>query len=458
MSWLAKILIIVGTWSLIYFRKVSEGGSIGADTLTYRSDFVYGAAVIIGLAGVLWDRWSNNWQPLDLSARRVFRYFVLYLAFGTVATVLSSTSLVTSLIGFAEILKLITNLALFYLTCRYAQSDTIFYKRIVYALCLSQIVPLAAAFLSVVFPGVYSQLTANLNADEEIFSGGERFKGLTANPVQLCIGATVAISFIYVSALYDFKKGRPGRGVLSLLYVLGLVMITLWTLSRSALLALAAAFLLGSFAYVIARGEAKALRRWLFVSVLGMLLMAGGWTVLSLSTAGTQQDVSTDFGERFEGGLLSGRGEIWQYYFPIALENPQGIGFAYTSLYIYTNQYGDFPPHNLVLTAWMEGGLGATLSLVAMLWVLWKKIRSETSMHGGEEEFKFFWGAVTAWVAVWVYCVWLGPPLADFTHQILLALIMAGTPGLRSSASRGETEPGRGDVYLGPAATEDPVS
>lgn len=439
--WFVQFLILLATWSLIYYRKVTEWGVFTLASVSYRSDFVFGLAIVVAIIGTIFGHRSRRKRPWSQPAKGLVAVFGSYLVFCSAATLLSFYyyNLWFDNFSFLGVVKILLGFGTFVVTYSYARDDSVFYKRVVWALYLSQIVPLALGLVFLVTPQLFWRISDFVSPGPEpwVIGYGDRFMGLTSNPVQLALGAIVAISFGWVLAICDFQKGRRARALWRLAYILGLLAISILTLVRTALGAFGMVFAVGSLVRNYSRGGRKVRSVWPIACLIGLFLALGAWQLVPSETTGLLD-------QRLAGKLLSGRSEIWGYYLPIALKHPLGVGFNYqikfvAETYEITSKYmrKGMPPHSQMLEAWMQGGLGATLSMVVLLIIVLRQIRAELRANAREEGFKYFWGAVTAWAALGVFNLFSGSPFVEFTEQILLALIVAGTPKMPAVSPEG---------------------
>lgn len=470
---LVRGLILLGTVSLVYYRRVSANGAITASSITYRSDFVFAAAVAIAIAvGAV----SFRTRPFTRSTptrieQIVCGALILYFLSASLATVIAALRyhLWFDFLGLGEFLKTILALSLFGVAYTYLKSAPSFFRSLALALALPWLLPLA---LGVVYLSDPIHWAYTL---EGFLSFGGRLQALTSNPQQVATGSLVSLAFVWAFVVQP-RRNRQSWGVAAgLLYATGLSFLTIWTISRSGLAVLPVVVALPLLILRTPVRRAAKMVGLLGTSVaLSFILLpyivqphivvktdrslgispnvqtrveAGGnrtqpQAVPSHIAAKTDQSlrILTNVQTRVEAGV--DRIRIWRYYISAALSNPLGVGFNYEQRFSFPNPY---QPHinaeDNLLTAWMFGGVFAVLGLLSLLaagaWRASEVIRHKRDSAG----FPIYVGVVTALTAIWLMSTFFGVPLQDYTHSLLLAMLLAGVSDPASVAKRPISDP-----------------
>src|SRR5438132_13267809 len=102
-------LLILGTASLIYFKRITEegGGTVTSESIGYRSDFVFLLAVLLAMVVGMPRFLTRGKLVLTQTEVVVFGAITSYLMFCVVATLLSmaTSNLEFDLIGFSNLSK-----------------------------------------------------------------------------------------------------------------------------------------------------------------------------------------------------------------------------------------------------------------------------------------------------------------------------------------------------------------
>ena len=428
---IVQLLILVGTAALVYYTRITDAyGQFSLATITFRSDFMFLAAVVVGaIAHILNSLRLSRVHRQDFSklAGAAFLLQWFFFAFGIFATLYANVSsdLWFDQVGFANFGKMLLGIALGMVTYESLQRDMGFYKWVARALFISPVLPLTLGILSMISPSALGSLFGgvfSVGRSYAIFGPGQRFQGLTTNPFQAVINSFVAVSFVWVMAWYNLMHRKRLIGVVQVLYVLGLVLLIFWSLTRTGLIVLAFVLLLGSFFASYYLAGRKDVPRVLPTVSVALVVVGIAWALLP-------QDTVSLLVERF--GVVSGRLVLWRYYLDVALANPLGVGFNYEQVFFLPRPGYFLNPHNSVLVAWMYGGVGAVLCMLLLLGVILRSIRLGLRRARDASAVSCYYvGAVTALLGYWVLTIFLGVPIGDYTHSLLLALVLSS--GLHS--------------------------
>lgn len=441
---LVVVFILAGTASLGYFRKITDQGVFSLHSLTYRSDFVFLAAVV--LAGALWGASLRQWRQIRLTkTERVLALSLgVYLASCIWATLFAAAAykLWFNLQGFANLSKTLLGISLTLVTYVYLKDDAAFYKNLAWVLILPPLVPVTLGAVLLISSSTYHHAFGQL----PLVSDGDRFMGLTSNPFQVSFGLLVAISFLWPMTIWEAFRGRWVHTALGLICVGGLTFGALWAMARSGVIALL---------FVLIFGAAAMLRylrvkpsHYATAAGVTLLLLGGVWSVLP-------QDVTLALVGRFEPlrpapalptaeahqapnpivqsapSVSSGYGRlaIWRYFTDVALRNPLGFGFNYEQRFYFVNPYQErVPPHNNILATWMYGGLPATLGLIVFWLAVFQTIAMKLQSGLPVGIFALYLGASGAFLVMWLLSFVIGNLIGEFTYSILLAMVLAGPP------------------------------
>src|SRR2546425_9801979 len=157
MSRFIDVLLVVGAASMIYFKKVTEDGAITADSIRYRADFVFFAAVVLGALGGVAMVLRGRLQKPTQTEFLVFGSLVTYLLFCVVATGLSliAFDLRFDLIGISNALITLLGIGLLIVTYVRLKLNGALYKWLAVALYLPPAIPLILGLTYLVSPAIY---------------------------------------------------------------------------------------------------------------------------------------------------------------------------------------------------------------------------------------------------------------------------------------------------------------
>src|SRR5438445_11415663 len=89
--------------------------------------------------------------------------------------------------------------------------------------------------------------------------------------------------------------------------------------------------------------------------------------------------------------------------------------------------------------AWMFGGIGGFASMMIAVWAVLRSIVMQIRRGYGAAGFLYYVGAVSGLLGTWI--PFWGPSLHDFTHAILLAMVLSGVPAMDRVAAATQREP-----------------
>jgi len=427
---ISEILILVGTVSLIYYDKITDEGVLSTSTIVYRYDFIFAIAIFFGIIKAILILLKHKIR-LNTIEEKIFSVFMVFFLSSLFATFISYFiyDLSYNLQGFANLTKLFMNFALTILIYLLIQNNPNFSKHLSIALYLSPMITLLLTLLFLMAPSIFYSIFGSFEFITRKYSlltelSWGRFEGLTSNPFQVAITNLVAISFLWVFALYYFNRNKIINFTLLLVYIGGLTYIIFLTGVRSAFIVLAYIFLAGLlFFYKQARNKKK-LTFIVAILLIGTTLM-GAYKVLPVMS---RESMAFRFGDQ-------DRLEIWKYFIGVSLENPFGVGFNFEQKYGYKTPYfdsdrpnrPDFPPHNNFLTASVYGGILSFLCLIFFFKIVILYIKKSLTA----KDIKLFnyndlcyIGAIIALGGIWIISIFIGLPFFE-QHAIVLAMIIA---------------------------------
>lgn len=253
---LAKLLeravgwgLVIGAASLVYFTPVTTQRVFTLRSLQYRSDFVFLFVVIgaiaLGIRSVMRHRRIESPRE-DLT---LYLALALYLAASLAATGFSLhlRGLGFDLTGVANLTKTVLTVGLFVTVYSLTKDNDRLYRNVAMALFVSPLIPLAAGVLFVAGP-LARFATFRCTGNHALFSWGERFQGLTSDPLQFFVNACVALAFVWVLCLNSLERRRATASAASLIYAGALIYFALWTQARGGVIAIAASLVVGAVA------------------------------------------------------------------------------------------------------------------------------------------------------------------------------------------------------------------
>ena len=440
-------LLILGSASLIYFKRITEagGGAVTSESISYRSDFVFLFAVLLAIvvgAPRFLTRGRLVWTQTEVI---VFGALASYLMFCVIATLLSTViyNLRFDLIGFSNFGKHMLASLLCLVTYLRLKDNPKLYKWLAVAFFVPPAVPLVLGVVYLVSPAMYLALFEDPSAvhtQVSLLSDAYRFQGLASNPFQMLTSGFVAIAFVLPMTVRQ-AFGRKWRGsTIGFLYVIGLVFLIFWTMTRTGLVMLVFAVVFGSFMALY--HLRKDVMRFL-VTLVGALLVVGvAWMLMPEDSAQVylsrfySRDVVFGRWEYYTGGRI----DIWRYFIEVALDHPLGVGFNFEQKFTIDSSFQErLNPHSGLLMAWMFGGLGGMLSVLVFMGAVLRLIRIEVKRYRMDPGFLYYVGAVTGMIGIWI--AWQGPTFSEFTHAILLAMVLHGTPTTATNPAVGSVTP-----------------
>ena len=429
-----EALILVGTASLVYWPAVHRGTTI----IPFRAELPFAIALALGVAEMVVRPRRGLEEPLlaDPEARWTCIALGVLLGACVLATGLSwfRYHLAFNALGRETMLKLILNMLIFALIYRALRVNERLFEKVALALFLSTLVPLGLGLSIIIDPHVHEFLTGALRLPPLVF-GGERFQGLTSNPVMMTFNALTGTAFFLTLAFYELRPRRlRAWGLASVVGGMGLLI--LWSQSRAALIALACLVAMAVIAgvLVLRRGIG---RRGLLIALIALVMIAG-WrlvpTIVATPASGVHpQDLLT---ERLvgEGADPGGRLTIYRYYAHLIPSNPLGVGFNYEQIFVADLTYQHrVAAHSSFFELWMFGGVGAVLAAAAVFVIAGvRAVRGLRAMAGRGEPGKVadlsYLAAAIAFVSYWIEMTFIGSPFNETINFVLLAMILSGAP------------------------------
>lgn len=422
---IVAFLLVVGTVSLIYYKRITDQGVLTIHSITYRSDFVFFAAVGIGLVEwVCWSRWKrvSRLAPIE---RLVAVSLGLYLFACLVASAHAYFIYVLPFDskGLANLGKTVLGSLLLLLTMMHLRGNPRLFPWLAAALWFS---PLASAGLGILLlasPASYHRMFGNLS----LFGTHDllRYQGLTSNPSQLATSSFVAIAFLWGLALHGLLRRQWICGIAALLGTVGLAFAVFWSSSRGGAIALI--FVLVFVTLEMWPKAAKTRFRLVSILIGALLLVAVAWIWLP-----------SGLRNHFEARWVTGntRIQIWQYFGGLAVTNPIGLGFNYERRFEFPNPYqADINVQNNVMAAWLYGGVLAVWATLLFMWVCLYTARIALRKRGRTNAWPLYIGAVAGFLAMWLSSLATGILFPDYTHAILAAMVLAGVAYVESPAN-----------------------
>ena len=416
---LVEFLIIIGTASLIYYRKITDEGTLTWAALRYRSEFPFLAGALLGMIELALRRQRRRVGQWTAVEKLVFFSLGFYLLSCLNATVLSFVKfhLGFDSRGFANFSKTALAIALLSITYAHVKDNRAFYQWLARAL---YVFPLLSVALGIVFLADSSAYQYTLGGPP-LFSGNDpRFQGLTSNPLQVSLSSLVAIAFLWPATILSAHRNAWIWAGVGLVCIEGLTLVVFWAMARSAVIVLV--LLLVLVAPIMLRRLRAPFLHYVAALVVIALLLFSAWRLLS------SQDAAA-LAWRFNPAAGVDRMDIWKYFARVALANPLGVGFNYEQKFLFLNPYQPgINAQNNLLSAWMFGGLFAVVAVLAFLWGCCRSIAAEFNRGAGHENFALYAGAVTAFLTLWTVSLTSGILFGDFTHSILAAMVLSGVP------------------------------
>lgn len=440
-------LLILGTASLIYFKRITEegGGAVTSESIGYRSDFVFLLAVFLAIVVGIPRFLRCGKLVWTQTEAVVFGAIASYLMFCVIATLLSMVmyNLRFNLIGFSNLGKSFLMPTLCLVTYIRLKDNPKLYRWLALACFIPPVVPLVFGVVYLVSPATYLSFFEDQSAvgvQVSLMSGGDRFQGLTSNPFQMLINGFVAIAFVLPMTVRRMFGGKWGGSTIGFVYIVGLIFLIFWTMTRTGLIILLFALVFGCFMAVYhLRKDAT---RFVATMVGGLLLVGLAWSLMPEDFARSylsrfySHDVVVGRLEYYTGGRI----ELWNYFIEVALEHPMGVGFNFEQKYTIDTSFQEkLNPHSAILIAWMFGGVGGFVSVLVFMWGVLRSIRVGVKRYRTERGFLYYIGAVTGVIGIWI--VWQGPTFSEFTHAILLAMVLRGTPGVATKPAPASVSP-----------------
>jgi hypothetical protein len=223
-------------------------------------------------------------------------------------------------------------------------------------------------------------------------------------------------------------------------YIVGLVLLVFWTMTRTGLIVLVFVFACAG-ALALYHGNRNPMKVLVSVPIGGLLVLIA-WLLLPgdfsevYASRFYSKDVTVGQLEYYTGG----RADIWTYFTDVAVTHPLGIGFNFEQRFFIDSSYQEkLNPHSALLIAWMFGGVGGCVGVVVAMWAAVRAMRVEIRRGRWTPGFLYYAGAVTGLLGMWIPL--LGPNFAEFTHGILFAMVLSGAPATQCATAAVRREP-----------------
>lgn len=327
--------------------------------------------------------------------------------------------------------KTILGIALSFVVYWYSRRNYSLYRYLALALYIPPLFILALVWFYLLSPGAFFQVFSGNEFITQQFllvQSGGRFEGLTSNPFQIAFSSLVAIAFLWVICIHQFFTKKRLPALVTLIFLLGLISIVYRTLVRSAFIALFFILVFGAAAIFYAS------RKRLSTSVVMLFVIV---LFISLTFFLLPCEVQKDVLYRWRYG--GDRMPVWEHFLKVGSEHPFGIGFNYEQKFNYPSPFrgrADLPPHNSLLVAWMQGGIGGLSGLLLFLFAVCVSIKARIryiASRGVTTYGVYYIGAATALLGLWVNAFFLGVLFGEFIHSVLLGMVMAGVPRISNS-------------------------
>lgn len=420
-------LILLGGVLLIYYTKITQEGSLSLQSLTVRSDFVF--LLFIFLASIYFlIRLLMN-KPIYMSSieQKVVYTLGLFVFFGLIATYCSyqSLGLKFNLIGYANFSKIIMGIILTLYISILLRNNSSLYKSLVYVLIIPPIIPTLLGVVYFVAPSLFMATFGCIDFIQQqfiLFTLGDRFSGLTSNPFQLMFSNLIAISFLWVLALYYFYKKKYIYSILNIMLILFLIIGVILSAVRSAIIFILFIFIAGTI-FVHFKSKVKGATVIIIFVFLGLssVLTFVALPQRMISPISTRLTATGSVGEE-------DRVFLWRHYFHVGMEHPLGIGFNYEQKFAFPSPHierQDYPPHNFFLTVWMYSGIqGIACIIVFLFFIISFLIKRFMSIKFNIIAI-YYLGALISFCGIYLVSFFLGVPFGDFSHAIIMAMVLA---------------------------------
>ena len=428
-----EALLLIGTASLVYWPPVHRGPMI----VPLRAELPFTLALVLAAIEMALGARGGGWEALLGEAEARWTWIALGILLGAcfLATGMSwfRYHLWFNPLGRDTMLKLILNLLIFVLIYRALRVNAGLFERLALTLFLSTLVPLGLGLLVIIDPRIHAFITDTLRL-APLVAFGQRFQGLTSNPVMGTFTSLTGIAFFFILALCGLSAGvSTAIGLASVMGGMGV--LVLWAQTRSALIALFCLIAMAAAAGIrLLRRDIGQLA--LLLGVAAVVMLFGWWLippglVPEIREARPQQLLMARLDEGVEAG---GRLAIYRYYLRLIPSNVLGVGFNYAQKFFVDLPHQNQPTaHSSILELWMFGGIGAVTAAGAVL--VFAGLRASREFQGmarrgaipGVTE-AFYLAAAIALVSYWIETTVIGSPFDETINSVLLALVLAGIP------------------------------
>ena len=435
-----EALLLVGTASLVYWPTIHRGPII----VPLRAELPFALALALAAIEISLLPRRERWGALLAEAEGRWTWIALGGLLGAClfATGLSwfRYHLGFNRLGLETMLQLIFNLLIFALIYRVLRTNVGLFEKLALALFLPTLVPLGIGLLVIIDPRIHEFMTSILRLPP-LVAFGQRFQGLTSNPVMGTFSSLTGIAFFFILALCGLGAGvSTAIGLASVVGGMGL--LVLWAQTRSAFIALICLMAMAVTAGIRLLG--RGIGQQALLVIAAAIVMVFGWRLVpaglvpEISEARPQHLLTA----RLDEGLgTGGRLAIYRYYLRLLPSNVLGVGFNYERKFFVDLPHQNHPTaHSSILALWMFGGIGAVLAAGAvLLFTGMRAVRDLRAMAGrgggivGAAEACYL-AAVIALLTYWIETTWIGSPFSTAMNSVLLAMVLAGVPPSASAA------------------------
>lgn len=403
----SKILIILGTASLIYWPVVFREGFF----VPIRFELIFFFALIAGFLyflGIIGIRKSCKLARYEWEIYLVLFVFFLSVLLATEISLIRY-ALWFDFKGASILLKILMGIFLFMAAYRYAKEDTVFYKM----LCSAFYIPPLILIPFLLYPGLAFEFS--------VLSGGERFMGLTSNPAIFAQLALVASSYSVTFLLFSLYKKRLVSLFINLIALLGLSILIYWTQTRTYLIALFGVITISNI--LVAKYFNKDLFKALFfIFLLSVFILCLFFllpdSIRNLLEIRLYQSFDTTEETRYS---------LLKYYVEQLSLNPFGLGLNYEQKFtlewhLSNGEVWNLGPHSL-LDIVVFGGIVAVFCMIYLLWKVFLNLRQRLKNYS-DDMTAYYLASSTAVFGLWIASIFMGSPILYMGFWILLAMAL----------------------------------
>ncbi len=413
------VIVVFGIFLLIYNQPILNEQTINITSFLMRSDSIFILAILYGILLILLKKLRVNKN----SYRILFILVCIYLL-GLAATVITSNikNVPISVVGWSKIIKIpiciIFGWILYILMNNYRKAVAIISN----ALFLSSILIVLLGILGLLFPEIQNYL-GNYREGAIGANSITTFSGLTPNPWFITYYLIISYSFTWAKIVKQIYEKRLKLTIVLIIYSLLLVVVMILSGIRSILILIPLSMFINLYLYskYISKKHYKLVLFVPLILIALLVMFQGSYLILPAEKRNT-------FLLRFSESSL--RTSLYQYYFEVGKNSPLGVGYDYLNLApfeAYKAPIDIVAPHNVLLSIFVISGY---LGIIALLLYLLKirrvllfKLNNIQRMGSNQV---YLIGAITAYTCSWiVYLATEIYPLSDFTHYILLSILLA---------------------------------